>query len=292
MNSTNIIFNRFLETFREYFLLFMNVNSERRKFDLLPYNTDGYFSRFVEKNENFTFNCYYDLKRIEIYYKEEVIDSNFISNRNFHLDDRELSKIARYLATHEYGHTFFCESTYTSKILFERKFSLPNNYNFIFLAVLFNEFTAEWQAYKMIPKLPETYLSMYLDLIERLLQDFFVYRVGYRLPSVPTGLEHFDYCKDIFKDLIRLFVYHQWSKVESLFNSFYLKSMESYWKKLFQIFEHLYCHTIREDLVLRSLKKLAPVLSQFTLWDLISGKTRLEQLEVLNIDNLNFLPEF
>lgn len=164
----NMNISNFLSIFKEYFQLFMKIHSDKREFYLLAYDSKGYFSDFVKKGSRFTFSCPYDLKRIELYYKEVVINEDYISNRDFHLNDSMLSEIARYLATHEYGHTFFCDSIYTSKILFEQHLSLKNNFNFLFLFELFNEFTAEWHASRMIARLPKMLITMFL-------QDFEVY---------------------------------------------------------------------------------------------------------------------
>lgn len=286
----NMSISNFLLAFREYFQLFMKIYSDKRKFDLLPYDFKGYFSDFVKKSDNFTFSCLYDLERIEIYYKEEKINKNYISNSDFHLNEEVLSDIARYLATHEYGHTFFCDSVYTSKILLEQQLLLKNNYNFLFLIVLFNEFSAEWHAYRMMVRLPEILIRMFLKAFKILLGEFFVTRIGHTLPSTPSKLKYFDYYQWYFKELIRLYAFRQWSRVEPLFNHLYFNKrpfilLEKYCEKLFHVFEHLYNYTNRESLILKSLTTLAERLSEITLWNLVSENITQEELEkIVNIE--------
>lgn len=264
----------------------MTIHSDKRSFYLLPYDSKGYFSNFVKKDCRFTFSCLYDLDRVEVYYKEEILNESYISNKNFYLNDKVSSEIARYLATHEYGHTFFCDSIYTSKILFERQLQLKNEFNLLFLIHLFNEFTAEWHASRMVVNLPEMLITMFLSEFEKLLQEFFVTLIGHTLPSTPRNLQFFDYHQWYFTELVRIYVFHQWEKILPHFNRSYFRTINFvplgiYCEMLFRAFENLYSHFNREDLILKSLIKLGTTLSEITLWNLVSGRVNVETIENL-----------
>ncbi len=276
--------NNFLSIFKKYFQFFMKIHSDKRAFDLLPYDSKGYFSNFVKPDDRYTFSCLYDLIRIEIYYKEENIIESYISNKKFPLNDKISSEIAQYLATHEYGHTFFCDSIYTSKILLEHQLQLKNDYNFLFLVQLFNEFTADWHAKRMIVRLPEMLITMFLEKFKTILGNFFITNITHTLPSTPRNLNFFDYYQWEFTELVRIYVFNQWDKVLPLFNLHFLTvftpfiPLQLYCKKLFQALQQLYNQFNREDLILRGLIKLGEKLSEITLWDLVSGQVNLETI--------------
>lgn len=283
--------NDFLSVFKEYFLLFMRIDSDGREFCLLPYDSRGFFSNFVKRDRRFTFSCLYDLSRIEIYYNEAVINESYISNNTIHLNDNQSSEISRYLAAHEYGHTFFCDSIYTFKLLFEPSIPLRNDFNMLFLVQLFNEYTAEWHASRKIVDVPDSLITMFLNKLREQLELFAVTCIGHTLPYIPRDLKYFDTYQWYFTELVRVYTYHQWKRVVPLFNYRYYSiipftALQLYCEKLFQAFEQLYNHSNREVIILKKLIELARVFSEITLWDLISGRVSQVALDKINI-NLN-----
>ena len=154
----------FVERFETTFKQLMDFNCDRRNFTLVKYDDNkGKFSIFNKSGDRYNFSTKFDMKSIEVYYNPNEIEKTYF-NQAYNLTKKNYEKSAIYLASHEYGHTFFCDSTYTLKILFEQNYQFLTNLNFLLIVTLFSEFSADRNAYQFFPIAPEVEFSIFLEI--------------------------------------------------------------------------------------------------------------------------------
>lgn len=277
----------FIRRFKNTFSLVMELNNDTREFQLIPWNSGkGYFSAFNNPDDHYTFSCKYDLSKIEIYYKIPVIENSYF-NVDLNLNEEEHNIISTYLATHEYGHTYFCDSTYTLKILFEQDITLPNGFNFIFLVSLFSEYSAEFHARLIFPKNPDPLTSLFINnpRFREMLNAFYLYQFPWSDP--PDDQRLYDSYQYEFTELIRMFVFNKWEILMPLFSIFRIEMFLNFCKRLFTVFRDMMIKTNRPPLLREYLINLAEILDNIRFKDLILGtidKNNLNKLRLLELD--------
>lgn len=261
--------NSFLKSFTDTSSLIMELFNDKREFQLIRWDSKGHFSAFNNPNDQYTFSSKYDLSKIEIYYKIPIIESSYFRNPQ-QFTENEYTIISTYLASHEYGHTLFCDSTYTLKILFEQDIALPNGFNFMFLAILFSEFSAEVYARSIFPSNPEPISSLFLNSqrFRDMVGNFYLYQFPWVNPP-PDDPRLYDSYKFEFVELIRIFVFEKWESLIQRYANHPIRTFLNFCERLFTVFKDIIIKTNRVTTIRNYLINLAEILDEIRLRDVI-----------------------
>lgn len=278
--------NSFLQSFENTFLLIIGLYKDSRKFQLIRWDSKGYFSAFNNPNDVYTFSCKYDSRKIEIFYNIPVIESSYFSNSQ-HFTEDEYAIITTYLASHEYGHTLFCDSTYTLKILLEQDITLPHGFNFIFLSLLFSEFSADFQARSIFPTNPEPLSSLFLNShrFQEMLNNFYLYQFPW-VNKPPDDPRLYDRYKFEFVELIRMFVFNQWAPIKQKYENHPIITFLNFCESLFTVFKDILIKTNRISLIRNYLIKLAAILDEISPKEVILGTIDKEKLYKIKFSSI------
>lgn len=284
--TSNMNINSFLQSFKDTFSLILELYNDKREFQLVQWDSKGHFSAFNNPSDQYTFSCKYDLSKIEIFYKIPIIKSSYFRNPRQFTED-EYTIISTYLASHEYGHTLFCDSTYTLKILFEQDIVLPNGFNFIFLIILFSEFSADVYARSIFPRNPDPISSLFLNnqKFKEMLMNFYLYQFPWVNPP-PDDPRLYDRYKFEFVELIRIFVFKNWESLTQRYANQPIRTFLNFCNRLFTVFEDILVKTNRVTLIRKYLINLAEILDKIPLRDVILGtinETSLNKIMVSEI---------
>ncbi len=241
-------FENFLKRFKEKFIEIKDNCSDNREFSLLEIKMEGNLNEEISNQGVFCFSCHYNEDIIEIYYNRNQIISEYIRDQN-DLSKEQILKEISYLASHEYGHSLYCESSKKLReinINWETTYSKYEKFNcFVFLRV-FSEFFADLEASKIDLTLPEIKFQKIYEHLESKLshhsliilpttRNFNYGRNGidkYQGPFL-TSLS-FIYAYNKWNDLIKIF---EDKKLSKLFN--FLKLTFDYFKKVIESYSDL-----------------------------------------------------
>lgn len=267
----------FLNEYKNIFTLVMDLYNDKRIFRFIPWNKDGYFSEFNKKDAPYLFSCDYDLSTIEIYYKTSKIEENYFTDE-FYIDDEEYKKIIAYQVSHEYGHTFLADSTYSEKILFEQNIPYPNNFNFLFLVNMFSEFSADFHARSIFTNHPSLLVSVFLECFEENLSFFSLYQLPFVGNPPPNELNVYDFYQHSFRELIRIFIFGKWNLTIPLFVQYNMATFQIFCEGLFNAFNRIMYKTCIAPVIKKELVALAEIISKIRFYDIITNNVDKEIL--------------
>ena len=253
--------------FKEIFEMCLTLNHDSRDFQLLPYTDSGIFGEFVPRSQDFTYSSYSDYNNIEIYFKTSEIERCYTSIIK---DDLGCIDVYSYLATHEYGHTLFCDSNYTLKIIFEQEFKFAHNFNFLILPTLLSELAADRRAFNMIPKPPSPMFNIFFDNIKTPLSQFFLFRHPHVGPS-PRIYIYGTYVRQI-KELIRFYVYNKWNDLIPVYTRFSMGELLDFFRLIIETLDVTLKKYSTYDSILSCLIRLANILDSIKINEITLGR--------------------
>jgi hypothetical protein len=253
----------YLKVFEDEIRVLINKEENPREFKLFRFDEIGKLTHIIQDIGKQNIEVIYNPEIIEAYYNPTNLNNNFIQKPN--VTNEILISIFKYLAHHEYGHTFFCDSTLTLVRFFESnkdqlfmdyenqvRFSLKELFWKLFQ--ILRDFYADSKAKQIQPILPKYYLDLYFRAIEQFL--------GFNRIITRT-LRVIDFYSKVFYSSIWFYNFNQWDnllkkcgdndKTESLNLIFQLN----------KIFEAL----ITKNLDLRGYKQFLTQLTIF-LWEI------------------------
>ena len=204
---------KYLQIFDDEINKLINKEENPREFSLLRYDEIGKLTHIIEDVGKENLEVVYDPQTIEVYYNPNNLNKNFIQKPNF--TNEILVKIFKYLAHHEYGHTFFCESTLTlvefrneiEDLLFndfEDELKLFLRELFWILFHIFRDFYADFKAKTIRSIIPIYFLDLYYRAIEQFLR---FNRINTRL--IMNRLVE-DFYSKVFYSSIWFYNFNQW----------------------------------------------------------------------------------
>ncbi len=261
----------FLNAFNEKFKEIKNKCLDNRTFNLLEISMEGYLKEEISNQEVFCFSSHYNQDIIEIYYNRNQIISEYIQDPSDLSNEQILFEIS-YLASHEYGHTLFCES---SKKLREINADWKNIYNkyekfncFVFLRV-FSEFFADLEAYKFVSTFPEIKFKKIYEYFESKLSH-------HSTTILPTtrnfkygidGIDH--YLRPFLINLSFIYAYNMWDDLEKIFEENKLSELFKFLNLILNYFRKLIESYSDMNLRRKKINELLKILDKFFYDDLI-----------------------
>ncbi len=271
----------FLIEYQNIFTFVMELFDDKRRFGFIPCNQDGYFSAFNKKDAPYTFSCIYDLSTIEIYYKTPKIEENYFTDK-FHIEEEEYKRIIAYLVSHEYGHSFLVDSTYSMKILFEHDIPLPNDFNFIFLTSMYSEFSADSHARSIFTNHPKILVSVFLERFEERLRYLSLYQFKFVGNPPPEELNVYDFYQHYFRELIRIFVFGKWDLVIPLFARNNMNTFQIFCERLFTAFNRIMTKISIAPVIKKRLVDLAEIIAEIRFYDIVTNNVDKKILDKID----------
>ena len=114
-----------LEVFTEEFQTVMSDQKDLRSFQLLHKDEEGRFQALRSSYEGYNFSILYDNEAIEVYYNPEWIEKKYLKKPGITTD--KIEEIFKFLAHHEYGHSFLCSNSEDLKNFTKKQDSLINS---------------------------------------------------------------------------------------------------------------------------------------------------------------------
>ncbi len=166
---------KYLKVFEDEIRVLIDKEENPREFKLLRYDETGKLTHIIQDIGKQNIEVIYDPEIIEVYYNPINLTNGFIQKPN--ITNEILVNIFKYLAHHEYGHTYFCDSTLILvKFTDEIKDTIFKDYGdqlrsplselFWKLFQILRDFYADSKAKIIQPILPKYYLDLYFKAIE------------------------------------------------------------------------------------------------------------------------------
>lgn len=257
-------FEEFIKFFREKFIEIKDNNLDNRKVSFLEVNVEGILKEEVSNQESFCFSCHYNEDIIEIYYNQDNIIAEYIHNPNRSTDDQFLNEIS-YLASHEYGHTLFCESSKKLREIntdWKNLFKKYEKFNcFVFLRV-FGEFFADLESYKINSIIPE--------IKYKNIREYFESKLSHHSITILPTTRNFKYGRNGIDDYQRPFLinlsfihaYNKWDELKRVFAEKNLSELFkfvnlilNYFKKVIELYSDISSRRNKINELLRILDK-------------------------------------
>lgn len=265
-----------LEVFTKKFRSIMADQKDTRRFQLLHKDEEGKFQTLRDSYEGYNFSIFYDHEDIEVYYNPEWIKEKYLNKPGMTIE--KIEEIFKFLAYHEYGHSFFGTSSEKLRIFTNEQTTTINgltHFNYLGMERVFREFFADFKAESIDSKPPLSYLDIYLKGIK----DFdFPYK---KLMMLPTKI-NFDltiknslFIYDSLINTITFYVFDEWEQLKDIFKSHKLDELLTFFKLIFHNFHwisknHLNLRDTRDTLI-----TLIKFLNQF-FYDELIYKNKLD----------------